>query len=198
MRGIKNIFSALVIMVFGIVMIVISAGEMSDYAKKGEYLASLRLEDIKEGMMIEGDLPYNYGCYEQVQKENGKEGFGFYYLIDVGDEGFMGLYTAVDDLIEKLDAQYAALESSPDGTNIPVVHFKGKVTKMDSEDSRLYQQALLGVGLSYDFVESSCLKLYIKCVDTGSHPVILIIGIAATVIGLVLLLVFIRRKMIGR
>lgn len=186
-------------MVFGIVMIVISAGEMSDYSKKGEDYSSLQLEDFKEGMMVEGDLQYNYGCYEKIQKGKDKDGFGFYYLIDAGDDGLMGLYTAVDELVEQLDAQADAYKGSFLGDNaIPTVHFKGKVTKMDSEDLRLYRQWLIEGGIPEDFIDSQCLDLYIKCIDTNSHPIILIIGIVCAVVGLVLLLLFIRRKMSGR
>lgn len=202
MRTIRTAITAIVVLVMGIALIVISAGEMSDYSKKGADLSTLSVGDIREGMMIEGDLPYNYGSYEKIQKEDEKEGFGFYYLIPVGDDSTVGLYTAIDDLISELDAQSAAYDSAEtmdDVDAISPVHFKGKVTAMDSEDITYYRQALTEwYGLDDDYISEHCPYLYIKCVDTSSHPIILVIGIACTVVGVVLFLLFIRRKMMGR
>lgn len=202
MRSIRSLFTALVVLIAGIALIVVSAGEMMDYSKTGEDFSQLTISDIKEGMMIEGDLPYNYGSYEYIKKEKDKEGFGYYYLIGVNGSGFMGLYTAVDDLIEQLDAQYDDLFNATapeDIDNVAPVHFKGKVTKMDSEDVNYYRTALTDdIGMDDDSIDEYCLELYIKCVDTSSHPFILIIGIVCTVAGLVLMFFFIRRKIMGR
>lgn len=49
-----------------------------------------------------------------------------------------------------------------------------------------------------DEVDNYIVDLYIKCVDTESHPVMLIIGIAAAAGGAVFLLMFVRRKIMGR
>lgn len=202
MRTIRTAVTAIVVLVMGIVLIVISFGEMADYSKKGADFSTLTISDIREGMMIEGDLPYNYGSYEQIKKEKEKDGFGFYYLIPVGDDSTIGLYTAVDDLIAELDAQSDAYDSAEyleDLENIAPVHFKGKVTVMDSEDKEYYRQALTdGFGLDDDYISEHCPYLYIKCIDTSGHPIILVVGIVCTVVGAVLFLLFIRRKMMGR
>ena len=57
MRTIRTAVTAIVVLVMGIVLIVISAGEMADYSKKGADFSTLTISDIREGMMIEGDLP---------------------------------------------------------------------------------------------------------------------------------------------
>ena len=75
MRTIRTAVTAIVVLVMGIVLIVISVGEMADYSKKGADFSTLTISDIREGMMIEGDLPYNYGSYEQIKKEKEKDGF---------------------------------------------------------------------------------------------------------------------------
>ena len=66
------------------------------------------------------------------------------------------------------------------------MHFKGKVTKMDSQDKGFIRDYLISAGYTRDDV------------DTESHPVMLIIGIAAAAGGAVFLLMFVRRKIMGR
>ena len=108
----------------------------------------------------------------------------------------------MDDLIAELDAQsdaYDSAEYMEDLEDIAPVHFKGKVTVMDSEDKEYYRQALTdGFGLDDDYISEHCPYLYIKCIDTSGHPMILVVGIVCTVVGAVLFLLFIRRKMMGR
>lgn len=200
MRSIRAFISAITFIVLGIVLIVISATEMTDYSKKGASYSSLEMSDYKEGMMVEGYLPYNYGSYEYIYDEDDKDTMGYYYLIDAGEDGFMGLYTPIDDLIKSLDNQsdeYYAASTEAEFSAIAPVKFKGKVTKMDSDDQKYFKQVLSEAGYTDEYI-ASCPQLYIKCVDTSSHPFMLIIGIVVTVIGLVLMLLFIRRKMMGR
>ena len=202
MRSIRSFFSALIVLVAGIALIVISAVEMTDYSRKAEDFSQLTISDIKEGMMIEGDLPYNYGSYEYIKKDKEKEGFGYYYLIDVNTTGFMGLYTNIDELIAKLDRQSEItnrIESFDQIDKVPSVHFKGKVTRMDDEDSQYYMDAISGdMELDSEYIEEYCPKLYIKCIDTSSHPFMLVIGSVCTLAGVVLMFLFVRRKLIGR
>lgn len=202
MRTIRTAVTAIVVLVMGIALIVISVGEMSDYSKKGADFSTLTISDIREGMMIEGDLPYNYGSYVKRQREDEKEGFAFYYLIPVGDDCTLSLYTAIDSLIKELDIQsnaYDNAETMSDFNAITPVHFKGKVTVMDSEDKDFYYQVLTEwFGLDDDYISEHCPYLYIKCIDTSGHPMILVVGIVCTVVGVVLFLIFIRRKMMGR
>lgn len=64
--------------------------------------------------------------------------------------------------------------------------------------SRRTAGALFSAGYTRDEVDNYIVDLYIKCVDTESHPVMLIIGIAAAAGGAVFLLMFVRRKIMGR
>ena len=183
------------LLIIGIVLIVITGGEMADYAKKGVDYSTLQWSDFRDGMMVEGDLPVNYGSYERIVNDDKDRSIGYYYLIDAGDDCFMGIYTPVKKLISALDAQYDQLSGDSD---ITPVHFKGKVTKMDSDDSKYIRKYLTSAGYTDEEADSLVIDLYIKCVDTDSHPIMLIIGIVAAVGGVVMLLLFVRRKMIGR
>ena len=99
------------------------------------------------------------------------------------------------ELINSLDDQHDAWSN---GEDISPVHFKGKVTKMDSQDKGFIRDYLISAGYTRDEVDNYIVDLYIKCVDTESHPVMLIIGIAAAAGGAVFLLMFVRRKIMGR
>lgn len=187
--------TGLVLLVLGIVLIVFTVGEMANYAKKGEDYSTLQWSDFHNGMMVEGDLPVNYGSYERIVNDDKDRSIGYFYLIDAGDDCFMGIYTPMKKLISALDAQYEQLSGDEDVTP---VHFKGKVTKMDSDDSKYIRKYLTSAGYTDEEADSLVIDLYIKCVDTDSHPIMLIIGIVAAAGGVVMLLLFVRRKMIGR
>ena len=81
------------------------------------------------------------------------------------------------------------------------IEFKGKVTAMDDDDKRIIRE------WTADFFEIDQADLadnvrimdyYIKVVNTSGHPWILALGILVIVIGAVLILLFVRRKLIGR
>ena len=199
-NSLRLLSMGLVLLGVGIAVIVMISAEMADYSKKGVDYSELSAADYKEGMMVEGELPYNLGCYEVYyeEKDNGqKKAVGNYYLIFAGNEGFMGLYTPRKDLMSQLDRQADEWDLD-DYESITPVHFKGKVMAMDSDDKRFLDQALSGFGYTDEEIEDYAVYLYIKCIDTGSHPVLLGAGIAAAVAGLVFLLLYVRRKMMGR
>ena len=191
----RLLYTGIVLLGIGIAFIVMISGEMADYAKRGADYSTLQWSDFKEGMMIEGDLPVNYGSYEEIVNDDKNKSIGQFYLIDAGDDCFMGIYPPIDELINSLDDQYDAWSN---GEDISPVHFKGKVTKMDSQDKGFIRDYLISAGYTRDEVDNYIVDLYIKCVDTESHPVMLIIGIAAAAGGAVFLLMFVRRKIMGR
>ena len=201
MRSIRLLTTGLAFLIIGIVFIVMIGAEMMDYSKKGKEYSTLTMADYKEGMMVEGELPYNFGAYERIYDEDDKKSVGYFYLIDSDEYGFMGLYTPRKDLISQLDEQVEMVDSASTEAEYALVQsvaFKGKVTKMDDEDEKFFRQCLISYGYTDEFIDEYCPLMYIKCVDTKSHPVLLIAGIAATVVGLVFILLFVRRKMMGR
>lgn len=187
--------TGLILLILGIVMIFFTAGEMIDYSQKGEDYSSLEWFDFHEGMMVEGDLAINYGAYEEIIDEDDNKSVGQFFMIESGTQRLMGLYTPVKSLISSLEEQYDQWQSDYD---ITPVHFKGKVTEMDDEDREFIRQYLINDGFTDDEVDDYIVDLYIKCVDTDSHPVMLIISIVAAAAGIVFLLMFVRRKMMGR
>ena len=82
---------------------------------------------------------------------------GQFYLIDAGDDCFMGIYTPIDELINSLDDQHDAWSN---GEDISPVHFKGKVTKMDSQDKGFIRDYLISAGYTRDEVDNYICLLY--------------------------------------
>ena len=110
----RLLYTGIVLLGIGIAFIVMISGEMADYAKKGADYSTLQWSDFKEGMMIEGDLPVNYGSYEEIVNDDKNKSIGQFYLIDAGDDCFMGIYTPIDELINSLDDQYDAWYNDED------------------------------------------------------------------------------------
>lgn len=195
--GLRQLISSIGFIIIGIVTIVIFSAELADRAKTPYSYDDLRHTDYKAGMMVEGVLSGNYGSYAELTDtdDSGKtKTVGYYYLIDAGDEGLISLYTPRKDIITKLERQYSQMG----GVVTEYVPFKGKVTKMDEEDVGLYRDYLSYLGLTDDEMDEYAPNLYIKVIDYSSHPVIIVIGAGAVLIGLIGLGIFILRKLRGR
>ena len=203
MRGIRLLLNGIALMVVGIVLTVVIAGELIDNAQPGVDYSTLTADTIKEGMIISGELPFNLGGYETVTREgdNGKQEVGTYYLICTDDYDFWGIYTADKALLSKLERQATQTVTVDDLEDVTPIEFKGKVTAMDDDDKRIIRE------WTADFFDMdqasladnvSIMDYYIKVVNTSGHPWILALGILVIVIGAVFILLFVRRKLIGR
>ena len=203
-NSIRLLTTGLGFLIIGIVLTVMTLGDIIDNAKTPADYNQLQMEDFKEGMMVEGDLLDNYGWYENVTRENdsgAKNVVGYYYLIDAGDEGLMGLYTPMKDLIKELDKQEEEGNDYYYGysaTKPRTVHFKGKVCKMDSEDVKFFREYLSDQGLTSADIDEMGVELYIKVTDVSNNTPVLIIGIVISVLGLLFCFLFVRNKMMGR
>ena len=211
-NSIRLLTTGLGFLIIGIVLTVMTLGDIIDNAKTPADYNQLQMEDFKEGMMVEGDLLDNYGWYENVTRENdsgAKNVVGYYYLIDAGDEGLMGLYTPMKDLIKaKIRAEIKELDKQEEegndyyygysDTKPRTVHFKGKVCKMDSEDVKFFREYLSDQGLTSADIDEMGVELYIKVTDVSNNTPVLIIGIVISVLGLLFCFLFVRNKMMGR
>ncbi|MCM1333489.1 MAG: hypothetical protein NC084_03315 [Bacteroides sp.] len=158
--------------------------------------------DVKEGAVVEGNLFVNYGSYEE-QYTTGTFGnktgsSSYWYLIPVGDEEFMGIYTGNSDLIATLNRQtdetYALLNEETDA-DPTVVHFKGKIVKMDSEDETYFRNGMLELGFTPEEIEQYGIKSYIKIIFFDNMWIPFAIGIVALLAGIaILIIMFIRKR----
>lgn len=110
----KNKIAGLISFVFGLIVIIISFIELNNYNKKPIEFNSIIDSDIKKGLIVEGDIPYNLGKYTYEESsylvENGysqndiQEIVKPYYIIVLDEykakEGiFMGIFIMLLGLI---------------------------------------------------------------------------------------------------
>ena len=110
----KNKIAGLISFVFGLIVIIISFIELNNYNKKPIEFNSIIYSDIKKGLIVEGDIPYNLGKYTYEESsylvENGysqndiQEIVKPYYIIVLDEykakEGiFMGIFIMLLGLI---------------------------------------------------------------------------------------------------
>ena len=69
-NSIRLLTTGLGFLIIGIVLTVMTLGDIIDNAKTPADYNQLQMEDFKEGMIVEGDLLDNYGWYENVTRES--------------------------------------------------------------------------------------------------------------------------------
>lgn len=192
-------------LVIGVILTVMAAGTLIDSAAAPADFNSLNAQDVKAGMIVEGDLEYNFGSYVELtmKKDNAPETTsGYYYLIGVGEESIMGLYAPVGTLSRQLDKQSSAFWDILNGESDVMpekVHFKGKIKNMDDEDVDLFKQSLeKDWGYTGEEIEQYGVLLYVDAKEIKPQTVLLVIGIVVSLLGLLFGFLFIRQKMMGR
>lgn len=124
---------------------------------------TMTASDIKEKTIVEGDVYYNYGSYEEeFETSMGEKSSdsNWSYVITVGDEEnymYMGLVVSEKDFKKKFDKQteetYAYLDNS--SNKIPEsIHIKGRIMKMDDGDEEYFRKFFLGVNPSEEEKEN--------------------------------------------
>lgn len=192
-----------VLTILGVMFTVMSVGDVIDSLKTPISYNFMTAADVKEGTIVEGNLLYNFGSYEE-QYTTGRFGnrtgsSSYWYLIPLigeEEEAYMGFYTGNSALISALDRQadetYSMFDTNVEPTPI---HFKGKIVKMDNEDENYFRDGLLEFGLTYDEVQECGIKSYIKVVFYDNLWVPLIIAILALLLGVaILVIMFIRKR----
>lgn len=196
-----------VLAIGGIMITVMLAGDVIDNFKTPISYNFMTAEDVKPGTVVEGNLLYNFGSYEEQYTEgrfgNRTGSSSYWYLIPLlgGEEqAYMGFYTGNTEMIAALDRQtnetYAYLSEETDAEPT-VVHFKGKIVKMDSEDETYFRDGLLEFGYSLEEAQEYGIKCYIKVIFYDNLWIPLVLGIAAFLAGAAILVVMFIRKRQG-
>lgn len=145
--------------------------------------------DFEKGMIVEGDLYANLGCFEENYrtKYGVKQGNSQYnYMIPVGETQYMGLLNNTVDLETALNQQADETFSLMLGetTDDPApVHFKGRVVKMTDETKGYLRDYMLELGFTTEEVDDYILPYYIKCEIYGGGVWMALIGLVFFVIG---------------
>lgn len=192
-----------ILTILGIVFTVMIGGDVIDSMKTPISYNFMTAADVKDGAIVEGNLLYNFGSYEE-QYTTGRFGnktgsSSYWYLIPLiggEEEAYMGFYTGNSALITALDRQKNETYSMFDtGVEPTPIHFKGKIVKMDSEDETYFRNGLLEFGLTLQEAQEYGIKSYIKVIFYDNLWVPLIIAIVAFLLGVaILVIMFIRKR----
>lgn len=187
----------------GLMISIMMGGDVIDNFKTPVNYNFMTAADVKDGTVVEGNLLYNFGSYEE-QYTTGRFGnktgsSSYWYLIPLiggEEEAYMGFYTGNQALISALDRQSEETYSMYDsGTEPTPIHFKGKIVKMDSEDETYFRDGLLEFGLTLEEAQEYGIKSYIKVIFYDNLWIPFVIGIVTFLAGAaILIIMFIRKR----
>lgn len=187
----------------GLMISIMMGGDVIDNFKTPVNYNFMTAADAKDGTVVEGNLLYNFGSYEE-QYTTGRFGnktgsSSYWYLIPLiggEEEAYMGFYTGNQALISALDRQSEETYSMSDTDTEPTpIHFKGKIVKMDSEDETYFRDGLLEFGLTLEEAQEYGIKSYIKVIFYDNLWIPFVIGIVAFLAGAaILIIMFIRKR----
>ena len=106
----KQIFNSrllklfIVLIVGGAIFFVLGLLDFIDSNKTPIDYNTMTEDQVQKGAIVEGDIYYNYGPFEQIDtKENGRTtGTSYRYVIPVGEEGYVGIDISNKDTIRQM------------------------------------------------------------------------------------------------
>lgn len=167
--------------------------DTSDSKKKPVDFATMKEADIKAGTIVEGDLEYNYGAFEESYRTTYgiKTGDSDYtYLIPIGEK-YMGLKTQTTEQQATLEQQANStidLYLGNSSVQPAVFHFKGRIVALTGEDQGYMKDYLVSMGYQENTVNQYMVNYCIECVDFSGGIEELTIGLLLLVVGIVVLL----------
>lgn len=180
--------------ILGFIFIFNGAKDAIDSQKTPSDFNSMKETDIQNDMIVEGDIPYNFGAFEEEYRTTYgiKTGDSDYtYLIPIGEKKYMGIKNQTNEQQVVLDNQADQTidlmlgDSAVEPTSF---HFKGRITTMDSQDKGYMRNYLLDMGYTESEVDGYILGYRIECVDFNSGMGELGIGVVLFAIGLAILI----------
>ncbi|MCM1494888.1 MAG: hypothetical protein NC089_03725 [Bacteroides sp.] len=201
MRG-KNVSFSLMIFsfIFGAVFVYMSLGDGIRSNKTPVDFNTLTPESLESGLIVEGELPCNYGAFMEEYTTNYgiKTGSSTYtYLIPIGDSQFMAVKPHGDELGTSLEQQAEAtltylLNGSSAQPNS--VHIKGQIKALNNESLGYMRDYLVSMGYSQSQASAYSCAYYINCESYDRWWIGLIIGLAFIALSIGLLLRTLKLK----
>lgn len=149
-------------------------------------IADTGKQNIHAGMVIEGDLPCNYGIFAQatVYGNDAPDKVKYYYLIPVGDGSYMGyLSTASDENLRRQASETAQYLNGAQKTAPNSIPIHGFVRHMDSSTRTKMRNHMLSLGIPADKADTLLVDYYIQCAYFQAWKTVLIIGILMVAAG---------------
>ncbi len=200
----KQIFNSrllklfIVLIVGGAIFFVLGLLDFIDSNKTPIDYNTMTEDQVQKGAIVEGDIYYNYGPFEQIDtKENGRTtGTSYRYVIPVGEEGYVGIDISNKDTISEMDKQtdetFDMIDGKRDNTET-VVHFKGKIQKMTKEDYGYFVDFMKSGGFTDEEIEKYGSEYYIQIRLFGQGKYIMIVGAVLFIIGIIILVITLKQ-----
>lgn len=151
-----------------------------------EQVSEITIDSVS---MVEGDVPMNFGTYEEEYETHfgipDKSSLIWYYIIPIEDK-YMGIAIHANSLGSSFDIQTAKTFDWMENDKMPAptgIHVKGNVRKMSDQDRDFFKQALVYGGYSASEAESLIVPYYIYEGAYADALMEIIIGIVASVLG---------------
>ena len=114
-----------------------------------EDFSKLKASNLKPGLMIEGDIPMNFGVYEEsftthygIEDKSSKLWF---YIIPIEDK-YMGIAVSYNKQGASFEVQTAQTYKKIEDNNMPepkAIHIKGVANKMNDKEKGFFKEALI-------------------------------------------------------
>ncbi len=154
-------------------------------------LTELNSSNIEEDIIIEGDLNYNLGAFEEsYTKLNGVEvSSTFKYVIPLDDDGYIGLQSYED--IKEFDVQASETfkQWSGESDSSPrTIHIKGQVAKLPRKSLKYFKSYMADMGMTSEEIDKYVYPYFIAVEDYNKWSKLTIIGPIMVIVGAVILL----------
>lgn len=187
MSRIDSIKYALIIL--GVALLFSGLNMLKDSKTTPVDYSSLKESDMKKGLIIEGDLVYNFGAFEENYDEKYGQRVGgstnYKYAIPI-EEKFMGFEVREGAVSNVLDNQAEnTFKYMIDERAIAPAkhHFLGKVYKLSSQSTGFFKEFLISAGFSASEADEAIVQYYIKEADFDRWPGFVIPGVSCLAAG---------------
>ena len=146
-------------LVIGIIELACAVRDFDASTKTPVDYSSVDVWQLKKGMFVEGDIPFNFGAFEeQYNTVNGikTSTTGYIYLIPI-DDMYIGFQTKTRDKEALFEAQADVTFDKINGltTEQPeTIHFIGKVFEMSKKDIQFAKEYMTDMGASESDINS--------------------------------------------
>lgn len=153
----------------GIGLIWVGKDYMRDSKAVAENYENITPTTIHTGMIVEGDIIYNLGIFEETYfkvfgiKAGGSD---YLFLIPIGSQ-YMGFQSRTKEMTSALDIQTDETINALQGgkTQPSTVHFKGRVVQMSSDDTFYAKDYFMSAGYSETEASNLICNFIIEPVD---------------------------------
>lgn len=184
-----------VIVLIGVFLFVDGINNMIDSKKTPIDFATMTEADFKNGVIVEGDIDYNFGAFEEEYRTTYgiKTGESDYvYMVPFQDNKFIGVKSFTSEQQEQLDLQTDQTYNVVAGTssdNPSPVHFKGRIATMGTEEKGYLKDYMISMGYTQSEIDNSMLGYRIELVSFSGGLGMIALGGGLILIGLIVVIV---------